>query len=231
MSYSLEMCNYYTKREIKSKPIFLFDDHNMALPIWGTYAAMYGPMNLVTFDTHTDTHCAFTQLMQRYGKHSDYNYNKMLNTPEVKAYLTGMKYKREEFSFEDVYRYSFEILNTEQILTGVAFGYLKSYTVRCHNEGYEEDDRQNGYDATYLCDSDKRTPLIRIPLVLDIDLDFFRTPAELDDTFLNYIQPCFDTACAVTIAREPRFFASEREDEKFTNKEAESMLLDLFNRL
>ena len=49
----------YTEYEINDKPIFIFDKHNMALPIWGKYASKYGALHLSTIDSHTDTHSAW----------------------------------------------------------------------------------------------------------------------------------------------------------------------------
>lgn len=98
MEYKLDDCSYYKKVIIGGKPIYVFDSHNMALPVWGTYASVIGPANLVTFDTHTDTHCAFTKLMQESGGHSDYNYRKMLNHPIVKTCMSKMNYQVNNFS-------------------------------------------------------------------------------------------------------------------------------------
>lgn len=58
--YSLEKSSLYNIRVVKDTPIVIFDDHNMALPVWGTYSSRMGrSLNLVTFDTHTDTHPPF----------------------------------------------------------------------------------------------------------------------------------------------------------------------------
>lgn len=157
----------------------------------------------------------------------------MLQKPIVKEQLAGLHFRQGDFDFEDVFRYSFEIFNTEQILTGVVFGYLSSFTVRCHRtkdaliSSYEQFDRGYGYDATYIGDDDDRKPVVRSPLILDIDLDYFREAEEINQGVQDYLAPYLRNAVAVTIAREHRFFNAERFDDNFTVEDAEARLLDL----
>lgn len=211
---------------IGSTPIFIFDNHNMALPVWGTFAVQYGPLNLVTFDTHTDTFCPFMKFMA--PEKTSYDPQKVVEIPKVKELLSTMRLQINNFSFEDAFRYSFGIYNTEQILTGVVLGYLKSYTIRCrHNDlaSYEENDRFYGYDATYIGEEDLEIPAVIEPLFLDFDLDFFRERTELDDEFVEYIRPYLIAAKGITIAKEPRYFNDGRFDGTFSNDEAEELLI------
>lgn len=60
-NYVLEECSMYTHLQIKNKDVYIFETHNMALPVWGTYSGKYQTeFNLVTFDSHTDTRTPFT---------------------------------------------------------------------------------------------------------------------------------------------------------------------------
>ncbi len=236
MDYSLEKCSLYDKYTVNSKKIYVFDDHNMALPVWGTYASLIGPLHLITFDKHTDTHMAFNKIMRKNGKTSDYDFKKMLKNEIVRKTIQGLRLKQSDFCFKDVFMYSKGIYNTEQILTGVAFGYLLSYTVRCHQTkerliSLEENDCEYGYDACYIGDDDERKPNIREPLILDIDLDYFRSPKDINDDFKEYIYPYFENAVAVSIAREPSFFNESRIDKNFTSEEALGLLLDTLKEL
>lgn len=236
MEYKIENCRYYEKLTINEKPIFIFDSHNMALPVWGTFASKIGFLHLLSFDTHTDTHPAFSKLMRDSGATPEWDYKESILNPIVSDVLKKISYQKETFCFEDVYKYSCDIGNTEQILTGVAFGYLSSYTVRCHIAGYEcseyeSNDRSLGYCATYIADDDSRKPDLQNPLALDIDLDFFRSESDLDCCFENYIAPYFQRAVVITIAREPRFFDSGKTDKHFTVEKAESLLLKLLKRI
>ena len=228
IEYTLENCSYYRKMVIGSTPVYIFEDHNMALPVWGTFASKFGALHLISFDTHTDTHPAFTKFMGE--EKTDYDPKRVLAIPKVKKLLDGMRYKKEDFCFEDIFRFSMtEMFNTEQILTGVIFGYLLSYTVRTHRDNYENDDRRFGYDATYLVDSDQSIPKIRVPLFLDIDLDFFREESEINQHFSTFIAPYVRIAKGITIAREPRFFNAEKFDSEFTVDQAEEKLISLLS--
>ena len=124
MEYKIENCRYYEKLTINEKPIFIFDSHNMALPVWGTFASKIGFLHLLSFDTHTDTHPAFSKLMRDSGATPEWDYKESILNPIVSDVLKKISYQKETFCFEDVYKYSCDIGNTEQILTGVAFGYL-----------------------------------------------------------------------------------------------------------
>lgn len=229
MKYKLDECSCYKSYTIGSVPIYIFNSHNMALPVWGTYAVQYGALNLLSFDTHTDTHFAFSTLLSENGMQVDCDYEAVLNNPIVAEYLSGVRYRIEDFSFEDVFKYSMEIPNTEQILNGVAFGYLKSYTIRHHLSAvnYERDDQLNGYDAIYIDDDDERKPIIRQPLALDIDLDYFRSRDEFGNDFKHYISPFLKNSCVVTIAREQRYFDDGKIESDLSVDEAEKRLLDI----
>lgn len=217
----------YTEYEINNKPTFIFDKHNMAIPIWGKYASKYGALHLFTIDSHTDTHSAFAKYLRSINKQANYNYKDVLQYPEINKLLSTIRYRRDDFSFEDVYNYSQKIVNTEQILTGVAFGYIESYIVRSRSKGYEDDDRRFGYDATYLDYSDTSIPLIREPFALDIDLDFFKSKNEMGKEFADYLEPIFKKACVVTVAREKEFFNQGRNEEGFTVEMAEERLIQI----
>jgi len=231
MEYKLDDCTYYEKLMINGKPIYIFESHNMALPVWGTFASKLGLLHLLSFDAHTDTHPPFSKLMRESGATPELCYKNALLNRVVSHTLERIAYQKENFNFEDIFKYSEYIGNTEQILTGVAFGYLSSYTIRCHRSGYETTDRFCGYDATYLDDDDIRKPNVKDPLALDIDLDYFRSEYDLDCYFENYIAPYFQRAVVITIAREPSYFNSEKVDKQFTVEKAESLLLELLGRI
>lgn len=49
MEYTLEACSKYKKLSVNGKPVVVFDEHNWALPVWGTYAnRLKHPMNLIS---------------------------------------------------------------------------------------------------------------------------------------------------------------------------------------
>ncbi|MBR7112068.1 MAG: UPF0489 family protein [Clostridia bacterium] len=52
---------YLNSQIISGKYVYVFEKHNMALPIWGMIAnKLNRPLNLLTFDAHTDTLPAFS---------------------------------------------------------------------------------------------------------------------------------------------------------------------------
>lgn len=57
MSYSIEDCSVYRECvDINGVPIYIFEEHNMALLACGTICSKIGTgVNLITFDTHMDT--------------------------------------------------------------------------------------------------------------------------------------------------------------------------------
>lgn len=55
-SYKIEACSLYQSHVIGNKLIYVFDDHNMAFPVWGEFSSRNGSSYvLLTFDTHADT--------------------------------------------------------------------------------------------------------------------------------------------------------------------------------
>ena len=59
-SYKIEACSLYQSHVIGNKLIYVFDDHNMAFPVWGEFSSRNGSSYvLLTFDTHADNHLLF----------------------------------------------------------------------------------------------------------------------------------------------------------------------------
>ncbi len=233
--YRLEDCSLYQIKEIAGKPICIFDDHNMALPVWGTYSNRIGlPMNLVSFDYHTDTHMAFNcYIHNETGSAIAYNMYGLKN-PYIKNLLRRVHFSISDFSFEDIFALAVGYLkNTEQIITSCDFGYLSSYMIvnRTDGEGesYEVDDRLNGYRATYISKEslDRLMPeKISDPIAVDFDLDFFGSLDDYDDRLKSKIAPLIKRATVITIAREESYFESCKVDKSFRNEDALQRLLD-----
>lgn len=234
--YTIEECFLYKDSiKIAGLPIYIFDDHSMALPAWGVCSSRLGkPLNLITFDSHTDTHPSFNSfVVDQTGKCAGL-WHRGLKNPEIKKLLENVHYCADDFCFEDVYKITVSYLkNSEQILTGVDLGYLSSYVVvtkeRDESLGYERDDRMLGYNATYLSrESWDQTKINAIsdPLVVDFDLDFFGASSDFDEEFIANITPLIKRATAITIAREPKFFEICRTEENYTNEMALAQLLN-----
>lgn len=238
--YNIEDCSLYKDSlTIAGIPIYIFDDHSMALPAWGVCCSRLGqPLNLITFDSHTDTHLSFhSYVFDQTGEAANCRYLGLKN-PEIRELLKGVHYRSDDFCFEDVYKITAGYLkNDEQILTGVDLGYLSSYTVITKEEGtgsgYEHDDRMLGYAAKYLSKeswNQEMVDTIADPLVVDFDLDFFGAASDFGEEFMAKIVPLIKRATAITIAKEPKFFKSCRTDESYTNEMALTQLLDFIKK-
>lgn len=229
--YSLENASLYNINIVNGTPVAIFDEHNMALPVWGTYSSRIGcSLNLVTFDTHTDTYPAFYSYLFENNIDNDFRVS-VLQIPIIKQLLQNYRIGLDDFCFEDIYKLSCSyVKNTEQIITAYALGYINSYTVihRDFAAGYEQDDRFNGLDARYIneqCFYKSNFESLRLPLALDFDLDYFRNESDMNKEFFERIKPLIKNASVITIAREPKYFESCKTDDKFHIREAEEKLI------
>ena len=242
MEYTLETCSTYKCRTICSKTIYIFDSHNMALPIWGTYSSRLSEsLNLVTFDTHTDTRNPFARFLSRNGSEISRRY---MQDSNVQRCLNNAHYRRVDFCFEDVWSIATaEIAHDEHIKTAYDWGYLASYTIVCNQSNetvlsYQEDDVADGLPAYYISGDtwlDKCNSVIdRLNgklLALDFDLDFFRSPNDADERFWNSIAPLIMQSSIITIAREEECFNKEKLDPCFTNQMALDILIEKIQQL
>ncbi len=228
MEYTLELCSRYTKKEIQGKPVIIFEKHNEALPVWGTYASQIGrPMNLITFDTHTDTHAPFVRYLFSEKGLRKVPYDKsVLDLPEIKELLDGMHFRRDDFCFEDVFRISDMIACDEHILTAAVFDYLASYRI-VHKQFTNCNDTVYGYDSEYITHENfiyGSRPEVQKPLILDIDLDYFGEQKEILRWAVR-AEAYIKQADVITIAREPKFVIDCRTDEAFTAEIAEQEII------
>ena len=232
-SYQIEDYERYKESiDVAGIPVYIFEDHSLALPAWGIVSSRLGmPLNLVTFDYHTDTRMPFNMYIYGLTRKTPEFGKDIFKNPYVYSLLENARVRIGDFSFEDVYRITVDYLkNTEQILSGVNFGYLSSYTIvnRYDHFDYERVDRQNGYNATYLSReswTNWSDTSINDPLVVDFDLDFFGCSTDFDDAFKQKVTPLLKRAKAITIAREPQFFEYCKTADDYTNEQALEQLL------
>lgn len=232
MDYTLERCSLYDKKTIYNTPIIIFDDHNMALPVWGTFAnKLKRSLKLITFDFHADTHDPFAAAV---GPH-DFDFKKF-----EREVLHNSNLDIDNFNFEDLYKLSCNyVANDEHILTAYKLDYINGYHIFCELskdecEDYEQWDRKRGLSAFYRTRSsilnmsdDEILELCSVPFILDFDLDYFSTTTMFDEIFVQKINPLITQATVITIAREPCYFKLERTEEDFQNEEALNLLLRL----
>lgn len=242
LEYCLEMCSTYEHHRIREKDIYLFDSHNMALPVWGTYSVkLQAPLNLVTFDAHADTRPPFNRFVT--NECADIG-DDFMSHPSIRNILRNTHYRRDDFRFEDVWRISMsELANDEHICTAVDWGYLGSYTVICDLsvddiEFYQNDDVRRGLKACYIQRDDwgrNATSIIgqfvNLPLALDFDLDYFHCIDDLNGEYWNSVAPLVKKSKVITIAREPNYFEALKNNARLTNQNAQEILLQKIQRI
>ena len=239
--YKIEECFTYSgSREIGGTPVYIFEEHNMALPAWGVVCDRISkPAHLVTFDSHTDTHLGLkSYVKEKTGKFpKPFKYG--LKDPVIKDLLSNVHFQIGDFSFKDVWSIAESLLkNTEQVLCGVDFGYLLSYVVVNRKDGcgseLEREDRLAGYQATYISREswgNWSTEQIPEPLIVDFDLDFFGSSNDFDVHFKNVVAPLIKKAVAITIAKEPKYFDYCRTQDSYTVDTALTQLIDFIKEV
>lgn len=236
MAYDLETSSTYKQHEIGSKNIYVFESHNMALPVWGEYSSRLNEaLALVSFDTHADTRNPFARFMGRFGQTTNREY---MTNPLIRRRLKDYHYLRTDFCFEDVWRISTcDVANDEQIQTAVDWGYLSSYTVVCGlsrecANNYQQQDLWDNLPAKYIsrCDwlSEAKDVVAQhegTQFALDFDLDFFRCVEDMNEDFWKSIDSLIKQSQVITVAKEPAYFESASCDSQFTNMVALETLL------
>ena len=101
-------------------------------------------------------------------------------------------------------------------------------------EGYESDDKVNGYDAKYFIREQQFSidyDSIEAPLILDFDLDYFITDDSINDKLKNCIAPIIKKASVITIAREPEYFDKCKIQSNYYNTKALNNLLKMIEEV
>lgn len=224
--YQIENCSKYEIRETASgKPVYIFDDHNMAFSAWGTIASRNKKnYQLLSFDHHTDTHEPFVK-SKASGEYDP-------------ALLKNCHLTKEDFVFEHSFHVSNLLNNDEQIKAAYKFGYLRGYLIVCDLQSsecnnYQADDRSDGYPRAEYCSrsnaestlKQKMLSLLSEPLIIDFDLDYFRNEDDLSGVLFETIKPLLEHASAITIAKEPTYFNRLKLDPKLNVDRALELLL------
>lgn len=225
----------YDIRTIKGKQVFIFKDHNMALPIWGIYSSnINAPCSIITFDSHNDTvnpfsffistdpmkgmlsQCSNTYIPE--GKRGN-----KVNLPSIMLLLKDKHYRRRDFDLDDVMELCVDnIKNVEHIKTAYDWEYINSYHIISRSDksdDYMDQDKKMGYDAEYLSvqqwyeQSKQKLFEVSKPYILDIDLDFFIDSLSYGNEFQQCISSLIKGAELITIAKEPDWFKKEKKDE------------------
>lgn len=234
MDRFLKDSELYEIYRMGNKDVIVFESHNLALPIWGAVSSASNvPLNLISFDYHTDTHPPFISefCSKTSGAVREYSEKHAV----IRHILNGKKYNRKSFLFDDVLEIANEHLrNDEHILTAEYFGFIKSYTIICDLDSdeaklYEEQDKINGYDAKYCSkyELEKLEMPNLVEIILDFDLDYFNKKSDFNDSFIKLVSPLILEAEVITIAKESMFFDLCKKDDSFQVEDAFEMLMEL----
>jgi len=237
--YNLDDCSLYDKNIICNKPVYIFENHNMALPVWGTFANRNNySYKLITFDYHTDSRPLFNKEIVNSDNYRYYSFGTSdtnLCHPCVKNILSNRCYMRNDFNFEDVFVIAHDgIDNCEHITAAYKFEYLYGYVIiyKKTHSNYEESDKIEGFNAKYYISDDFNKISSNIiesyskeNIILDFDLDYFNRKKDLSADFFLKIKPLILKADVITIAREKKYFIAERIDNRLSNNKTLEMLL------
>lgn len=210
----------YEIKNIKGKSIYIFDNHEMALPIWGIHSVKnICSYKLYTFDTHCDTHTPFVRHQIQNGDPVSKNY---LQKPYIHKLFTNIKFQRNNFSFDDVYYIALKHLNNdEQIKAAYDWKYISEYNIISSESQYitfQAQDRADKYNCNYYHKNNWYENIVfpnnSDSILLDFDLDFFTSIKDFDTLKCTPMSILINKCDAITIAKEPSYFEKCKQDKK-----------------
>lgn len=225
--------------KVKGKNIWIVDDHQYVLPIWGRWALKNQKSYvLVSIDYHPDTNPPFWL----------FAYQKAMAKDPLKEETLLLRYQQQllkKINPKDIKTLELvmeHMRNDEHINTGLFLGYLKDYhMINCmekHNyaqghhylmkkEAFGSLNDQGFYEAGF-----ELKDLKEHPYILDIDLDYFLKKEELTGDFLDrqIFTDLVKHAELITIARSEDYFDYLKED-AFTIETCEKAVLELISKI
>lgn len=224
---------------IGGKDIWVVDDHQYVLLIWGTlFQTRKQPMVLVSIDYHPDTNPPFW--LWAYQK-------AMVIDPDREAELVEKFQRRmlaalEPLDLDSVQRVMGLMRNDEHINTAMELGYLRDYhMINCmekhvYSRGshYLVPENQCGSleDAMFISIELPLEKISTADLILDIDLDYFlrlqNFALDLDQN--SIFADLVKQAQVITVARSKSYFDFLKNDE-FTIESCEEKLVDLLEKI
>jgi hypothetical protein len=237
----------YITKTFGNTPVYIFEKHNFAFPIWGEFSARAKrPLTLVSLDSHNDTMPPFRKHYSTDGN-GVYNRAKCNKFIASKLVINNKQAFQTRFILEDACFIANALANDEQIKAAFDFCYINechivSRDVKCR---YEKEDASQGYNISYhfIREGENYLPLEQVSLeqvlcrltdrlsgkgiILDVDLDFITSKYCFSPISRSYIKLLSQQSIAVTIAREHEYFNCCRIDETFENEKALELLLSV----
>lgn len=232
--------------EVSGKKIFIVDSHQFVLPIWAFETARKTwPLNLVSFDYHTDTHECFNQYI---GDTVAENVKMVreerlarINMDDLKSLIEAA----QDLAWDEhiVTAIKLGIINKVNIIHRSNPGWNKPEIFYFRNDvcnsclKYNECEKNcpeeimNYYygclEDVYLENTGFSIP--QYPFILDFDLDYFPKRSSLLPKGKILIKKLIRNAEIITIAREKDCFDYNKK-ENFEVEEAITMILELISR-
>ena len=219
-------------RLVGGKPIYVFEDHADAIIPWGDFRKTSSQVpSLITFDSHTDTMPAFGRFgHSEFTQHRDENLwdeHRRQRSLEVDYQCTESLKRAAKDLWHDEHicaAYEAGIISHAYVLSPAASSagtneepyltYLPNFCYHgcnkgCHDQDcvVEHSDRalEDSHVGELLKQDERLQGFINSgsPLILDIDLDYFRTSKSLEPDSCESFRGIFKRASIVTIATEP----------------------------
>lgn len=241
------------EKSIYGKRVYVFEEHHHALYPWAVIKRERIESNLVlvTFDYHTDTHKPFLDhacernsidydLIERLVSSIDYNSNEsLLNAIEILKHDEHIQTAICCGILNDAFIIAQGTQNEDN-----AHIIQNSFWLNLLGDDLFLDDDNNGNEEMILEDiflkehfkefSKKNSAVqpdgkIQMDYILDIDLDYFSTPAALEPTECSIISTLIKNAKAITIAKESSW-VNDRTNKMYDSNYMLSKLLSLIEK-
>ncbi|KFC19299.1 hypothetical protein IO90_08290 [Chryseobacterium sp. FH1] len=229
---------------INEKPIFICDKHHHVLKFW--YSQKSENLYLLTFDHHTDLHRAYQGELNKFPYKAKNQNDWDLEQRKLLETLIENDFKDINLLHHDEHIDASILLNIfEKILVYSYDSYCnKPKRVYCiTDKEYENQKVINNYnypDSDYVIESEmlinnfKKIEVCNLGVdvwidnfILDIDLDFFKTKKSINPENVDFFKYLISKCKAITIATEPTFVNSLKEDEDLNSEYLLESLLNL----
>lgn len=216
--------------KIGVKPVYVFDRHQYALPIWTAYSNAFDTAyNLVSIDFHPDTHPGFWQVitlkMTIENREEDTAYFEAL----LKKKIDGIDRKNLNGIIDTVE----ELNNDEHIDTAMELGVLKDYhMINCMDQHLYTRGRHYLVGEAFFGSLEDRMfeaidfQIPEKPLILDIDLDYFMYLSDLRPCHNQTIKTLVGSADVITVARSKKYFEYLKKED-FSIATCEAALIEM----
>lgn len=232
---------------VRNKNVYIFDKHHFALPIWALgIDNNKRPINLISFDYHTDTVAPFNKYafkkiyreglnsvlkdvfeqaneiqIQRLNQIDSNDLNSLLNAVE------DLEHDEHITTAHDIGIINqYHILNKSDETPMFNDEYL--YKNEFYNYELNEIEHISCLDDEFINQSGFNKPIG--PFILDFDLDYFPTRKSFNPINISIIKELIEEAEIITITREKECF-DDLKHEDMDVQEAERLLLELITRI